>query len=283
MRIAIFGAGGQLGSDLTRLLGENAIPATRKMAAIDDSAAVADLLDNARPDAVVNAAAYNFVDDAEEAPQAAFQGNAIGPRILARACRERELPLVHVSTDYVFGADATRATPYHEEDLPGPVSVYGVSKLAGEHLVRQTWERHCIVRTCGLYGKPPEGGKGNFVQTIRRLATSRDKLRVVDDQRCTPTSTRDLAAALIELLRTEQWGTYHCVNAGDCSWFNFASEIVRRLGLPTKVVPTTTDEFPRPARRPAYSVIDTSKLTATIGRPMRPWQDAIAEYIGGMT
>jgi dTDP-4-dehydrorhamnose reductase len=279
-RIAIIGAAGQLGSDLVRALGSRGVALVRADIDIASPESVAAAFDRVQPDAVINAAAYNFVDPAETDPEPAFRGNAFGPLNLARACAKGEIPLLHVSTDYVFGADTSRTTPYRETDAVGPVSVYGVSKATGEQLVRMAATKHFIVRTCGLYGTPAPGSKGNFVQTIRRLASERDELRVVDDQRCTPSSTADVAAALIRLIDTDAWGTYHATNSGDCSWFDLASEIVRVLGLKTRVVPTTTAEFPRPARRPGYSVLDCSKLAGVIGAPPRPWREALAAYLG---
>lgn len=279
MRIAIVGAGGQLGQELTALLGADALAWRRPQIDLTDAESLAAAIEQHRPDAVINAAAYNLVDQAESEPLPAFEVNAVGPGRLAQACAAHGIPCVHVSTDYVFGADASRTVPYREEDCPGPVSVYGVSKAAGEQMVRAATDQHLIVRTCGLYGHPGPGGKGNFVQTIRRLATTREELRVVNDQRCTPTSAADLAAALLALLAARRWGTYHSTNAGDCTWYDFAAAIVSLLHLPTRVVPCSSAEFPRPARRPAYSVLDGTKLHQTLGRPQPPWQDSLAAYL----
>ena len=236
-------------------------------------------MNRVQPDAVINAAAYNFVDAAEADPGAAFRANAAGPANIASACFHRDILCLHVSTDYVFGGDLGRRVPYREDDATAPLSVYGVSKAAGEQLVRAANSRHFIVRTCGLYGRPSATGKGNFVETIRRLAGEKPELQVVDDQRCTPTSTADLAAAIVRLFATDAYGTYHATNAGDCTWFEFAREIVRLLGLPTRVLPTTTEHFPRPARRPAYSVLDSSRLATLTGQSLRPWREALADYL----
>jgi dTDP-4-dehydrorhamnose reductase len=278
-RIAIVGAAGQLGSDLRRLLAERGVPLTRAEVDVSRPDSVAAALERVQPDAVINAAAYNFVDRAESEPQSALEVNALGPLHLARECARRGIPLLHVSTDYVFGAEGARQRPYGEAEPTGPVSVYGASKAAGEQLVRLAAPRHFIVRTCGLYGRPPAGGKGNFVQTILRLAAEKPELRVVDDQRCTPTSSADLAAALLRLIETDQWGTYHATAAGECSWFEFAREIIRLRGLAIPVIPASTAEFPRPARRPAYSVLDCSRLDRVLGGPLRAWQTALAEYL----
>lgn len=278
MRTAVVGAGGQLGADLVERLGPHACPLARRDLELTDAASVAAALDRCTPDAVINCAAYNLVDQAEAEPQIAFAVNALGVRLLARECRRRDIPLLHVSTDYVFGLNAP-SRPLREEDPPGPLNVYGTSKLAGEMFVRAETPQHLIVRTCGLYGRPSPTGKGNFVRTILRLAAERDEIRVVNDQRCTPTSTADLADALLLLLDSRAWGTYHATNAGDCTWYEFAREIVSLRGLPTRVVPISSAEFPRPARRPAYSVLEGARLTRVIGRPLRTWRAALADYL----
>ncbi|MFV0442281.1 MAG: dTDP-4-dehydrorhamnose reductase [Planctomycetaceae bacterium] len=278
-RVAIIGAGGQLGRELRLRLGENALPLLHADMELTDAASIRSTLERLSPAAVINAAAYNLVDQAESDPQAALQVNAAGVGMLARECLQREIPCVHVSTDYVFGADTNRTIPYAESDQTGPVNAYGVSKLAGEMLVRIGTPQHLIVRTCGLYGQPNANSKGNFVRTIQKLALSRDEISVVNDQRCTPTSAADLAAAILELLDSGRWGTYHATNRGDCSWYDLAVEVVKHLGSPTRVVPCTSAQFPRPARRPGYSVLDCSRLEKTIGRPLPNWREAVANYL----
>ena len=191
----------------------------------------------------------------------------------------REVTLLHVSTDYVFGLDATRNTPWSETDPVGPVSAYGNSKLAGEYFVRSLCPKHFVVRTCGLYGHRAARGKGNFVETMLRLGRERPELRIVADQRCTPTSTTDLARALVSLVETESFGLYHATNAGDCSWFEFACEIFRLANLPVKAIPITAAEYGAKARRPDYSVLDCGKLMRLIGSEMPPWQEALARDI----
>ncbi|HID24816.1 MAG TPA: NAD(P)-dependent oxidoreductase, partial [Planctomycetaceae bacterium] len=207
---------------------------------------------------------------------------AFGVRNLAVVCADRAVPLVHVSTDHVFGIDRNRSTPYRESDAPGPVSVYGVSKLAGEYFVRSVCERHFVVRTCGLYGKAGRSGrgKGNFVETMLRLGRERPEVRVVDDQRCTPTATVDLAGAILRLVQTDAYGLYHVTNAGEATWFEFATEIFRQAGIKTRVVPVRSDEFGTKARRPAYSALDCRKLEGVTGLKLRPWRDALCDYLG---
>ena len=283
MRIAVLGAAGQLGSELCLRLGAEAIPLTRAELDICQEDQVPAVLGKLQPDAIVNCAAYNAVDLAESEPEAAFRGNALGPRNLARFAQTAGTALVHVSTDYVFGLDAQRERPYRESDLPGPVGAYGISKLAGEEFVRAECRRHFVLRTCGLYGRHARSGKRNFVETMLRLGVEREELRIVSDQRCTPTATFDLAQAIIDLLKTDRYGTYHVTNAGDCSWAEFATEIFRMANLKTRVVPISSAEYGAKARRPGYSVLDSSLVAQALNRPLRSWQSALADYIAAAT
>ena len=284
MRIALIGAGGQLGTDLQPLLGDELVPLGHQDVEITDRESVDRALSNAQPQFVINVAAYNLVDHAEDQPDAAFAVNALGPRNISLFCTERDIPLLHVSTDYVFSGWIRRKTkrtiPYHENDTPDAVSAYGLSKLAGEGFVRNL-RRHFIVRTCGLYGHAAMVGrdKGNFVETMLRLGAERDELRVVDDQTCTPTSTADLARAVAALIETDAYGLYHGTNAGSTTWYGFAREIFRLADLKVDLTPITSAEFGAKARRPDYSVLDTQKLTKTIGFEMPRWQDALATYL----
>lgn len=279
MRIAILGAHGQLGGELRHRLGDACVPYARHDVDITAPAQIESVLTQRLPDAVVNCAAYNAVDLAESEPDAAFRINALGPRALAEFCERHRLPLVHVSTDYVFGLDSQRTMPYRETDLPGPQSVYAAAKLAGEEFVRAGCSRHFILRTCGLYGRRGQSGKRNFVETMLKLGREQPELRIVCDQRCTPTSTDDLAEAIVALLPTTAYGTYHATNAGDCSWSEFAAEIFRLANLSPKIIPITTAEYGAKARRPGYSVLNNEKLAAVLGHPLPPWRDALKEYL----
>ena len=230
---------------------------------------------------VVNCAAYNLVDRAEADATVAFAVNAWGVRDLAVACRDLGCVLVHFSTDYVFGLDATRRTAWAETDAPGPVSVYGLSKLAGEYLVRSLCPRHFVVRTCGLYGVWGSGGKGgNFVETMLRVAGLGKPLRVVADQICTPTYTVDLAEAVAALTATDHYGLYHLTSAGSCSWYEFARTIFELAGVTADLTPITSREFGAVARRPAYSVLSAAAYEKFGLPPLRPWRDALAAYLG---
>ncbi|WP_373653706.1 dTDP-4-dehydrorhamnose reductase [Schlesneria sp. DSM 10557] len=278
MRVAVIGARGQLGSDLVARLGAQAIPLGHADIDISDAASVTSVLDRERANAVINCAAYNFVDKAETEREAAMLTNRRGPGLLADYCREHDLKLVHVGTDYVYDG-RTGNRPWKEEDEPLPISTYAASKYAGEQLVRAHCPRHFVVRTCGLYGRNAMHGKGNFVETMLRLGRERPELKVVEDQRCTPTATANLASAILDLVKTEEYGLYHATNAGSCSWYEFAKEIMRQSHLPTNVIPITTADYGARARRPHYSVLDCSKLERVLGWNMPTWQEALATYL----
>ena len=277
MTIALIGATGQLGSELASSLGENAALLGRAQIEVTDSASVEAALSAVRPRAVINAAAYNLVDRAEDEPDLALAVNALGPRNVARYCAAHDIPLLHVSSDYVFGLSEDRNTPYGESDTPGPLGAYGTSKLAGEYFVRSHCRRHFIVRTCGLYGH--NSVHGNFVATMLRLSATQSPLRVVDDQQCTPTSTRDLARAILNLIGTEAYGLYHATNAGSTTWYRFAAEIFRLADVDVEIMPITTQQFGAKAGRPAYSVLDCTRLKKVRGCELPPWQQALAEYM----
>jgi dTDP-4-dehydrorhamnose reductase len=278
MRITIIGSTGQVGSDLClRLKGDIARPSHADLP-LDPGTDFGVYLDSARPDTVINCAAYNFVDQAEAEPEAAFNTNAWGVRNLANACESRGIWLVHFSTDYVFGLDENRQTPYTEDDAPGPVSVYGLSKLAGEYLVQALCHNHLVIRTCGLFGHKASK-KGNFIETMLRLAREGKPLRVVDDQVCTPTSTADLAAATVALLEKGARGLFHYTNSGSTTWHSLARTIFDLKNMPVDVRAVTSREYARPARRPAYSVLSCDRFVS-LGLPgPRPWQEALAQYL----
>jgi dTDP-4-dehydrorhamnose reductase len=281
VRYAVLGAAGQLGRDLCPRLPGEVVSLGRDRADLTRPEALRGALDEVAPDVVVNCAAYNFVDRAESEPPAAFAVNAWGVRDLALWCRERGQLLVHFSSDYVFGLDGTRRTPWSEADAPGPVSVYGLSKLAGEYVVRSTCPAHLVVRTCGLYGVWGSGGKGgNFVETMLRLAAAGKPLRVVADQVCAPSYTADVADATVALLAAGCRGLFHVTNAGACSWHEFARAIFDLAGVAADLAAITSQEFGAPARRPAYSVLAPLALTAAGLMPLRPWREALAAYLG---
>jgi dTDP-4-dehydrorhamnose reductase len=281
MKTAIVGARGQLGQDLCRALSGAVVTLDRPDVDLKRPETLAAALGAHRPDMVVNCAAYNFVDRAEDEPRETFAVNALGARDLAQACRDLDCALVHLSSDFVFGLDAQRRTPYTEMDAAGPLSVYGSSKLAGEHFVQAICPRHFVIRTCGLYGRHGQGGKGgNFVEAMLKRAAAGVPWKVVDDQECTPTATADLAAAIAALIGTDAYGLYHLTNAGSCNWFQFAQAILAEAGLADRVQPTTSAAYGAKARRPRYSVLDCSKYVGLGLPPMHDWRDALRNYLG---
>ncbi|MCL1847420.1 MAG: dTDP-4-dehydrorhamnose reductase [Coriobacteriia bacterium] len=288
MRILICGANGQLGSELSRLIKLGfaeigPVPAVFKDAElvktdvaeldITDIDAIDAFMAAERIDLVINCAAMTNVDGCEEHEEAAYRINAQAAGNLAVASARYGAKIVHISTDYVFsGNDATDRV---EDDVPDPQSAYGRTKLAGEVLVQQANPRHFIIRTAWLYGYV---GK-NFVKTMLELARTNGSIKVVDDQYGNPTSANDLAYELLRIAATEDFGVYHCTNMGTCSWFDFASAIVDGAGVACEKIPCTTDEFPRPAKRPAFSSLRNKRLEDSLGDEMRDWRVALAEYL----
>lgn len=279
MRVAIIGANGQLGSELPRALTQwDVHPLTRPACDLRDFASVRALLVGIRPTAVINTAAITRVDDCESDTQTAFDVNARAVLNLARVCADLDAALVYLSTDYVF--DGEQRSPYSERDAPNPLSVYGVSKLAGEYFVRNVCARHLIIRTSGLYGAAGSRGKGgNFVETMLRLAAGNQAIRVVDDQVLAPTYARDVAHLIRVLLEREAGGIFHVTNTGACSWYEFAGKIFDLLGLEPDFDSTTTAAFGAAARRPAYSVLAHHGLERCGIDDLRPWSDALKAYL----
>ena len=278
MTIVVLGAQGQLGSEFCRRLGWEAIGFSRRELDITRADDVRRTLTELAPRAVINAAAYTQVDRAEDDAERCRAINALAVAHLADVCQQLDTFLVHFSTDYVFGADRDRRTPYQEDDEPGPLATYGRTKLEGERLAAAC-QRHLILRTCGLYGQG--GGKpaNNFVETILRRAEEGAELRVVDDQVCTPTYTRDVVRAALRLLDASARGIFHVVNGGCASWCEFAREIVRLAGVSAAVTPISTREYPARAERPAYSVLDTRKYESVAGDILPHWREALADYL----
>lgn len=224
------------------------------------------------PDICINCAAFTNVDGCEDNKMAAFKVNAMGARNLARACELVGAKLVHVSTDYVFSGEGD--TPFCEYDMPNPQSVYGKTKLMGERFVEQFCSKYFIVRTAWLYGY----AGNNFVKTMVKLGTEKGFLKVVDDQKGNPTNAADLSHHILTLAPTCEYGIYHCTGEGECTWYEFAKEIIKLAGVNATVSPCTTEEFPRPAKRPAYSCLENMMLSATVGNKMRDWKEALKAY-----
>jgi dTDP-4-dehydrorhamnose reductase len=287
MNILVTGAEGQLGTELVRQAPACGVVVTAPLLAemdLTNCARVAEVFAAVRPAAVINTAAYTLVDRAETESDLAFAVNAAAPAHLARLCARASVPLVQVSTDYVF--DGRKQTPYVEDDPIAPLGVYARSKAEGEAAVRGTLREHLIVRTAWLYS--PYGS--NFVRTIMRLAAEGKELRIVDDQLGSPTCAADFAEALLSIagrLRSGgeiPWGTYHYCGSGITSWFGFARHILQTLTARRhidnyRVVPITTREFPTPARRPAFSALDCSRIQTGFGIHLKPWQASVEQTI----
>jgi dTDP-4-dehydrorhamnose reductase len=275
-KVLITGVHGQLGRALAAACGDRGLNYEgRDIDTLDirNPHAVDNWITAAQPSTVVNCAAFTAVDDCEtnEGQALTVNGTAVG--YLASACDRVGARLVQISTDYVFTGNGDR--PYTEEDAVGPVSAYGRTKLRGEEHAR-SFESNLVVRTAWLYGR--DGS--NFVETMRgQIDRGAGGLEVVDDQRGCPTFCDDLADAILDLIDAGATGLVHAVNAGDTTWHGFAVEIAHRLGADIDIRPVATKEFPRPAPRPAYSVLDTSRLESILERPMPPWQDALARYL----
>ena len=288
MKIMITGSNGQLGNELKSILasGKSEIGTidsaytNAKIIAVDvdtlditNGEAVSAFVGENKPDIIINCAAMTNVDGCESDYETAFKVNAAGVRNLAVAAEEIGSKLIHVSTDYVFAGDST--VPYVEWDLVNPQSIYGKSKALGEKYALSFCNKSFVVRTSWLYGYI---GK-NFVKTVRRVMKANGKMTVVNDQRGNPTNANDLAHHLLKLGLTNEYGIYHCTGTGECSWYEFACEIVALSGIKGSVLPCSSDEYKTPTKRPAFSSLNNLALSCSVGDQMRPWKTALKEYI----
>lgn len=292
MRILITGSNGQLGNELQKIVstGKAEIGAVSEeiknaevfamdvdILDITNLEQVKKVLNEVKPDVVINCAAATNVDGCEANQDLDFKINSLGPRNLAMVAEELGAKIVQVSTDYVFSG--VGEAPLKECDLVAPVSVYGKTKLLGEEFVRDFSTKYYIVRTAWLYGYVGH----NFVYTMMKLGKDRDTLNVVNDQLGNPTHANDLAYHILKLIQTEEYGVYHCTGKGECSWYNFASEIMKLSGRNCTVNPCTSEEYksmyPNSADRPAYSSLDNMMLRCTIGDEMRDWKDALKTFM----
>lgn len=279
MKIALIGADGQLGSDLVKSLkGVDLIPLFYPGFDLTNALEARTALTDLSPEVIINTAAYHKVDDCEDSLEKAFALNAIAVRELALICRELNSVLVHFSTDYVF--DGKKGTPYIEEDVPNPLNAYAVSKLAGEYFVGNLLERYFLIRTCGLYGEAGCWGKGiNFVDTMIKLEREGKTIRVVGDQRVTPTSTSELARIICELIRTSQYGLYHLSNEGECTWHEFAETIFSFMNLQVSIERVDSATYGAKATRPSYSVLENKRAKEIGLSTFSHWQDALHTYL----
>ena len=276
MRALVVGAGGQLGAELVRAAaaaGDDVRGLTRADLDVTAPEAIDAVIRDSGAEVVINAAAYTAVDRAESDAALCETVNALAPGWMAAAAAAIGARFVHVSTDYVFDGSATSPIP---EDAPtGPLGVYGQTKLAGEEAVHAAHPGAVVMRTAWVYGL--DGA--NFVRTVLRVTRERGEMRVVDDQRGAPSWARDLAGAALQLGRRGAQGTFHVTNSGECSWFDLAAAVVELAGIDSVITPIPTDQYPTPARRPAYSVLDNRRWRELGEPPLRPWREALEEFM----
>jgi len=288
MRILITGGKGQLGTEIftclengkTEIGVPNILTKQNTVTSIDvdvlditDLTLVMDYFQENKFDCIINCAAYTNVDKCESDIEIAFKVNAIGPRNLAMAAEKIGAKLIQISTDYVFSGEGSQ--PYVEWDNKAPQSIYGKTKALGEQYVREFCSKYFVIRTAWLYGYHGN----NFVKTIMKVAKEQGEINVVDDQRGNPTNAADLAHHILKLASTEEYGVYHGTGSGECSWFDFARKIVEYGNIKAKVNPCTTDEFPRPAKRPANSSLENMMFKATVGDEFRQWETALKYFM----
>jgi len=288
MKTLVIGAEGQLGVDVCAAFADGEVLRAGQTSSehpvdIADEAAVSRLIaSELRPDVVVNTAAFHNVPLCEEDPASAWAVNATGAKYLAAACHEAGARLIHISTDYVFGSGGSK--PYTESDREAPLSSYGASKLAGEHLIAAECANHCIVRSSGLYGAAPCKAKGgrNFVQLMLHLAAERGEVKVVTDEWVSPTYTVALAKQLRVIAEQAEPGLYHATCGGECSWHQFAEAIFAAAGVEVNLLEATQADFPSPVKRPDYSILENAHLQAQGLDVMPHWRDALHEYLAVM-
>jgi dTDP-4-dehydrorhamnose reductase len=280
LKVAVIGSTGQLGQDLMRVFGEEAVGFAHEDLDVTDEESVASAVRSAEPDWVLNTAAFHRVDDCETNPTLTFAVNATGALNVARAAAAVGSGVAFFSSDYVFGGqDRGRNNPYEEGDTPHPLSVYGVSKVAGEQLVVQANPRHLVVRSAGLYGTATSRKGWTFPELMLNKARNEEALRVVTDQVLSPTFTADLAGKTKELIEQDAVGLFHLTNAGECSWFEFARGTLELAGVDAKMEQISTEQMNQRARRPPYSALDTTRLEAVGLEQLRPWKEALSDYL----
>ena len=277
MKIAIIGANGQLGTDLVKVFGSNAVPLTHKDIEVADIKSC-EILKTINPDVVINTAAFHKTDACEDLPEKTFSVNSIGAKNIAKICKEINAVNIYISTDYVF--DGNKEGFYTESDIPNPLNVYGLSKYAGEIFTRNYCEKHYIIRVASLFGVAGASGKGgNFIETMIGKAKKNETITVVDDMIMSPTYTKDASLVIKDILTKKlPFGIYHVTNQGRCSWFEFAKEIFNQLQLTPELKPIKTEDLPLKAKRPKNSALKSEKLKE-FGIETRDWKDALKAYL----
>ena len=280
-KVLITGSNGQLALELNNQLEDKyeLILTNRTNLDITNFQETEEFIIKHKPDIIINCAAFTAVDLCEQEEEIAYKSNAIGPKNLAIAASKADAKLIHISTDYVFDGEGIndlngKKRPYIEQDKTKPQNVYGRTKLEGEKFVSENTSKYFIIRTAWLYGE----GK-NFVRTMINLSKTNSEVKVVNDQMGSPTSTEELSNMIEKLIETEEYGIYHGTCEGFCSWYDLTCEIYKLMDIKTKVIPVTTDEFPRPAKRPKYSVLENKKLNELGIYKFKEWQEALKIYL----
>ena len=282
MKVAVIGANGQLGTDVSREFnrnGDDVCELSHSDIEVCSLESVHEALVDANPQIIVNTAAMHNVENCEKEPLKAYEVNAVGPRNLAVVAGQLDAVLIHVSTDYVF--DGSKKEPYLESDPAMPLNVYGNTKLAGEAFIRSNADKYFILRTSALYGRNPCRAKGgrNFVDLMLKLANERDEIRVVNDEVVSPTATSDLARQIVALGRTDNFGLYHATAEESCTWYEFAKKIFELANVKTNVVVAAPTEFPSKVLRPKYSVLENNALKVSGLNSFRTWEEGLRSYL----
>jgi dTDP-4-dehydrorhamnose reductase len=280
MKLAVIGANGQLGTDLKEVLSaeHEVIGLNHADIEITDIGSVKNVLSSAKPDIVLNTAAYHIVPEAEKFPDKAFHINGTGTLNLAKVCQDLAIRLVHYSTDYVF--DGKKQKPYTEDDCPNPLNVYANTKLSGEYFALNYSDKSYVIRVSGIYGRVPCRAKGgNFITTMIKLAKEKPEVRVVNDEVLTPTPTYEIAKNTAALIKTDAFGLYHMSCEGECSWYEFAKVIWETLQLETPLYPASVNDFQLAVNRPFYSVLENKNLNKHGINQMPPWKEALVEFL----
>lgn len=283
-KIALIGSNGQLGTDIMKIASKEEgfifFPLTHNDIDISNKENVFQILSRINPDIILNTAAYNRVEDAENNIQEAFSTNTFAVKYLADFAKQNDCILTHISSDYVFGLDSERRKPYSETDAPGPMNIYGLSKLAGEYLIQQHCSKYFIIRSSALFGIAQSSSKGyNLVELMLKFAKEKKEIRVVDDQITSPTYTLDLAKQIMIVMKQAPFGMYHSPAQGHCTHYEFAKEIFRLTKLSANLKPITSEEFGSIAKRPHYSVLATDKLKKLKLYTMRDWHEGLEDYL----
>ena len=276
MKVLVTGVNGQLGYDVVKELdkrGHQAVGVDRESMDLTSTQQIKECIENVNPEAIIHCAAYTAVDAAEENEELCRRVNAIATKEIAEYARLLDIPMIYISTDYVF--DGTKDGEYTEEDIPNPINVYGKTKYEGEIYVQELLEKYYIVRISWVFG---ENGN-NFIDTMLRLAKERDSLNVINDQVGSPTYTKDLAPLLVDMIETDKYGIYHATNEGYCTWYEFAKEILKIANIDIKVNPINTSEYPTKAIRPMNSKMNKNKLEKNSFYRLRNWKYSLLDYI----